>query len=272
MDEREPMLNGDPDERAPLFGWQLPAVALAIVVWMAFEPPVPLWLYVLCWAAALAAADGAARLLRHRDPAGHRDPVRRRAGRMPAPKAPDAPSAPNHRVAHLPRPGPDSWLLDPRWTKARTAAAGFLVFAALAGVLGWKATQEYRMLAALRDQGSRTEATVVEVTGRTEEGRPAAVTVRFGTPSGPVQADVDVTGGSASEAKPGARIPVAYDPAHPTRVVQADHLDGREAEGMREGSIVIGLLAAGFLVGATCEAVRAKRRTDADKAPPDHRT
>ncbi|MFF8866368.1 DUF3592 domain-containing protein [Streptomyces sp. NPDC015139] len=257
MDEREPILNGDPDERASLFGWKAPAVALAIVVWTAFRPPVPLWLYVLCWAAALAAADGVARLLRHRGPAP------RRGGPIPAP---------DHLAAHLPRLGPDSWLLDPRWTRARTAAAGFLVFATLAGIMGWNAAQEYRMLATLRDQGRRTEATVVEITGRTEEGRPAAVTVRFETPSGPVQADVDVTGSAASEAKPGARIPVAYDPATPTQVVQVDYLDGRDAAGMREGSIVIGLLAAGFLAGATWEAVRARRRTNADTAPHDHRT
>ena len=248
MDERKPMLNDDPSEHGSRFGWKALAVVISVVVWLAFRPPGPVWLYVSCWVAALAAADGVARLVRHRVSA------HRRPGRTPSP---------SRRVAGLPGLGPESWLLDHRYVKARTAAAGFLVFATLAAIMGRNAAQEYRMLATLRDHGGRTAATVVEITGGTAEGRPAAVTIRFGTPSGPVQADVDVSPSSEGDAAPGAKIPVAYNPAAPAQVAPVDHLDGRDADGIREGSIVIGLLAAGLLVGAAWEAVRAKRQTEA---------
>ncbi|WP_455430977.1 hypothetical protein [Streptomyces cadmiisoli] len=92
------------------------------------------------------------------------------------------------------------------------------------------------------------------------------MTVRFGTAAGSVRADVDVSLSSAIGTEPGARIPVSYNPADPTEVVHVDHLDGRDADGVRQGSIVIGLLAAGLLAGAAREAVRARRRTAANPA------
>jgi hypothetical protein len=96
------------------------------------------------------------------------------------------------------------------------------------------------------------------------------VTVRFGTPSGPVRAEVDVTVSSASDAKPGTRIPIVYNPARPTQVRHIAYLDGRDADGIRQGSIVIGLLAAGFLVGTAREVVRTKQQTEAGKTRDTH--
>lgn len=257
MNERKSVLNGGRDEYVSPFSWGPLAAVVAIVVWMAFGPLGPLWLYVLGWAAALAAANGVSWLLVRR-----RGPAHRGTGRIPSP---------GRLVAGLLRLGPESWLLDPRWTKARSVAAGFLTAAAIAGVMGWKAGQEYQMLANLRDQGRRTDATVVEITSRSEEDRATAVTVRFGTPSGPVRAEVDVSVSSATEARPGTRIPVVYNPAHPTEVRDIAYLDGRDADGIRQGSIVIGLLAAGLLAGTAREVVRTKRRTESDETPDTRR-
>ncbi|MFE9312654.1 DUF3592 domain-containing protein [Streptomyces sp. NPDC006706] len=158
----------------------------------------------------------------------------------------------------------------PRWAKVRLAAGGFLIFATIAGVMGWEAGQEYQVLANLRDQGRRTDATVVEITSRSEEGWATSVTVRFSTPSGPVRADVDVAPSSANNANPGAYIPVVYNPARPTEVRHAAYLDGHEAGGILQGSIVIGLLAAGFLVGTTREMLRTKRPTESGEMPGPH--
>jgi Protein of unknown function (DUF3592) len=250
MDERKSVLSDGRDEYVPPIGWGTLAAVVAIAVWMTVGPLGPLWLYVLGWAVALAAANGVTWLL-----------VRRRDRALPAP---------GQLVAGLLRLGPESWLVAPRWAKARFAAGGFLIFATLAGGMGWKAGQEYQTLANLRDQGHRTDATVVEITGRSEEGWATAVTVRFGTPSGPVRADVDVTVSSASDAKPGTRIPIVYNPARPTQFRHIAYLDGRDADGIRQGSIVIGLLAAGFLVGTAREVVRTKQQTEAGKTRDTH--
>ncbi len=75
---------------------------------------------------------------------------------------------------------------------------------------------------------------------------------------------------SATDAKPGTRIPVAYNPARPTEVRPIAYLDGHDADGIRQGSTVIGLLAAGFLAGTVREVVRAKRQTDSSKTPDAH--
>ncbi|MFF4041766.1 DUF3592 domain-containing protein [Streptomyces sp. NPDC001816] len=249
MDERESVLGGGRDEYGSPVGWRALAVAVAIVVWMAFGPLGPLWLYVLGWAVALTATDGISRL------------VRRQGWAVPSP---------GHLVAGLLRLGPESWLVAPRWAKVRLAATGFLMFATMAGIMGWEAGQEYQVLANLRDQGRRTDATVVEITSRSEEGWATSVTVRFSTPSGPVRADVDVTPSSANNAKPGEHIPVAYNPVRPTEVRHVAYLDGRDADGILQGSIVIGLLAAGFLVGTTWEVLRTKRQTESDKTPGTH--
>ncbi|MFF3468825.1 DUF3592 domain-containing protein [Streptomyces sp. NPDC001984] len=247
MDERKSLLSDGRDEYVSPSGWEVPAVVVAIVVWLAFGPLGPLWLYVLGWAVALAAANGVSRLLVRRRSRAHRG-------------ARGIPSS-GSRVTALLRLGPESWLLAPRWAKARMAAAVFLMFATFAGVMGWKAGQEYQLLANLRHHGHRTDATVVEITGRSEEGWVNTVTVRFGTPSGPVHADVDVPGSSATDPKPGTYIPVVFNPARPTEVRHIAYLDGRDADGIRTGSIVSGLLAAGFLVGTVRVVVRTKRQT-----------
>ncbi|MGW2743270.1 DUF3592 domain-containing protein [Streptomyces sp. NPDC001450] len=252
MDERKSGLSSGREEYVTPFTWGPLAVVVAIVVWMAFGPLGPLWLYVLGWAVALAAANGVSWLLVRRRGRAHRG-----AGQIPSP---------GRLVAGLLRLGPESWLLAPRWAKARLAAGGFLMAATIAGVMGWKAGQEYQMLANLRHHGHRTDATVVEITSRSEEGWATAVTVRFGTPSGPVQAEVNVAVGSATDAKPGTRIPVVYNPARPTEVRLA-YLDGRDADGIRQGSIVIGLLAVGLLAGTAGEVVRTKRQTESGKTP-----
>lgn len=256
MDERKSVLSSGRNEYVTSLTWGALAVVVAIVVWMAFGPLGPLWLYVLGWAVALAAMNGVSWLLVRR---------RRRAHR-----GADRISSPGQLVAGLLRLGPESWLLVPRWTKARSVAGAFLIATTIAGIMGWKAGQEYQMLANLRDQGHRTDATVVDITSRSEEGWATAVTVRFGTPSGPVKAEVAVEVSSASDAKPGTRIPVVYNMARPTEVRHIAYLDGRDADGVRQGSIVIGLLAAGLLAGTAREVVRAKRQTESGKTPDTH--
>jgi hypothetical protein len=253
MDERKSVLSSGRDEYRSPFSWGLLAVVVAIVVWMAFGPLGPLWLYVLGWAVALAAANGVSWLLVRRRGWAHRG-----AGHI---------SAPGRLVAGLLRLGPESWLLAPRWAKTRSIAVAFLIAATIAAGMGWKAGREYQMLANLRDRGHRTDATVVEITSRSKDGWATAVTVRFGTSSGPVRADIDVEVSSATDAMPGTRIPVVYNPAHPTEVRHIAYLDGRDADGIRQGSIVIGLLAAGLLAGTAREVVRTKRQTEAGKTP-----
>lgn len=250
MDQRESLVNSDPDGRSSPFGWRALAVAMSIVVWMAFGPLGPSWLYFLIWALALAAAGAISWLARRRGWAW--------ASRPPSP---------GRLVGALLGLGLKSRLLDPRWTRVRVAAIGFLLFATIAGGMGWNAAQDYQMLAELRDHGRRTNATVVEIASRSEEDRATALTVRFSTPSGPVRTDVDVAGSSATDVEPGAQIPVVYDRAVPAEVIHVEYLDGRVADGIRRGSIVIGLLAAGFLVGATREVVRAERQRDEGKTP-----
>ncbi|WP_079063287.1 DUF3592 domain-containing protein [Streptacidiphilus griseoplanus] len=237
MAERGSVPGSGQEEYGRPFGWRAAAVVLALAVWLAFGPLGPVWLYLLGWVVALAAADGVHRL------------VRRRGWDVPSPA---------RMVAALLRLGPQSWLVAPRWARVRLLAGGFLVFAAIAGYMGRQAGGEYQLLANLREQGSRTDATVVEITDRSEEGRVLSVAVRFGTPSGPVRAEVDIGSDSADDARPGARIPVVYNPAHPAEVRSVAYLDGREADGVLQGSIVTGLLAAGFLVGTTRETLRAR--------------
>ncbi|MFJ3302909.1 DUF3592 domain-containing protein [Streptomyces sp. NPDC086549] len=243
------MLSGGRDEDSSPVGWRALAGVAAIVVWIAFGPLGPLWLYLLGWVMALAATDGVSRL------------VRRQGWAVPSP---------GRLVAGLLRLGPESWLVAPRWARARLAAGGFLMFATIAGVVGREAGQEYQVLANLRDQGHRTDATVVEITGRSEEGWANSVTVRFNTPSGPVHAAVDVTASSANDAKPGTHIPVVYNPVRPTEVRHVAYLDGRDADGILQGSIVIGVLAAGFLVRTTGEVLRTMRQTELGKTPGTH--
>ncbi|MFJ9830523.1 DUF3592 domain-containing protein [Streptomyces sp. NPDC101169] len=222
-------------------GWSALAGVVAIVVWMAFGPFGSLWVYGLGWAVALAAVDGVLKLLL------------RRGWAVPSPAS---------LVAGVLRLGPESWLVAPRWARVRLAAGGFLVCVAVAGVAGWDAAQEYQVVADLRDQGQRTDATVVEVSGRSEEGWATSAIVRFATPSGSVRADVDVEAGSADAVTPGGQIAVVYDPARPAEVRSVAYLDGRDADGARQAAIVFGVLAAGCLVGATREVLLARERTE----------
>lgn len=256
MDERKSLLSGSRDESGSPLGWSALAVFVAIVVWMTLGPFT--WLYFLGWVVALSAVEGISKLLA------------RHPGRLPR-WAVHIPS-PGRLVAGLLRLGPESWLLAPRWGRARVAAGGFLICATVAGIMGWEAGQEYQLLETLRNQGQRTDATVIEIAERSEEGSALSLTVLFGTPSGPVRSDVDVSDSSATDAKPGTQIPVVYNPTHPAEVRFADYLDGREVDGIREGSIVIGLLAVGFLAGATWEVVRTKRQTEAGEEPGNHRS
>ncbi|MGW2765852.1 DUF3592 domain-containing protein [Streptomyces sp. NPDC001275] len=249
MDERKSLLSGSRDKYGSPFGWRALAAVVAIVVWIAFGPFGSVWLYLLGWTVALAAADGISRL------------VRRQGWAVPSP---------GHLVAGLLRLGPESWLVAPRWAKVRLVGGGFLMFATFAGLMGWGAGQEYQALANLRDHGRRTDATVVEITSRSEEGWATSVTVRFGTPSGLVRADVDIVPSSVDDAKPGVNIPVVYNPARPTEVRHVTYLDGHEADGILQGAIVAGLLAAGFLVGTTREVFRTKRQTESGEMPGTH--
>jgi hypothetical protein len=248
MDERKSLLGDGWNEYLSPSGWEVPAAVVAVVVWLAFGPLGSLWLYVLGWAVALSVVTGVLGLLR----------ARLGAGRIPSPGG---------LVAALLRLGPESWLLAPRWARARTSAGVFLLFATFAAGMGWSAGQEYRLLSNLRQHGRRTDAAVVKISGRSEEGWVNAVTVRFSTPSGPVQARVDVPGSSATYPEPGTYIPVVFDPAHPTEVRHTSYLDGRDADGIRQGAIVGGLLAAAFLVGTVGVVVRTRRQTEA--AAPD---
>ncbi|MFJ3802651.1 DUF3592 domain-containing protein [Streptomyces sp. NPDC090088] len=167
------------------------------------------------------------------------------------------------RVAALLRIRPESWLLAPRWTAARMTGAGFLMFATVAGITGWKAGQEYRLLSDLRHHGRRIDATVVKISGRSEEDWVSAVTGRYDTGSGAVEIYIDVPSTSATDPGPGSRIPVVFNPSHPTEVRHIAYLDGRDADGNREASIGTGLLAAGFLVGTVTVVVRTNRQTRA---------
>ncbi|MFI6251862.1 hypothetical protein [Streptomyces sp. NPDC051016] len=212
-------------------GWEMPTAVVAVaavVVWLAFGPIGPLWLYVLGCAVVLAAAKGGA-----------------------------------DRVAALLRIGPESWLLAPRWTEARMTGAGFLIFATVAGIAGWQADQEYQLLSDLRHHGRRTDATVVKISDRSEEDLVNAVTARYDTGSGAVEAYIDVPSTSATDPAPGSLIPVVFDPSHPTEVRHVAYLDGHDADGIRDGSIGTGLLAAGFLVGTVTVVVRTKRQARA---------
>ncbi|TCR27016.1 hypothetical protein [Streptomyces sp. BK205] len=164
MNERKSVLSSGRDEYVSPFTWGSLTGVVATVAWLAVGPLGPLWLYGLGWALALLGVNGVSWLL-----------VRHRGRGLPQP----APF-----VAGLLRLGPESWLLAPHWAKARSVAGGFLVLATIAAGIGWSAGEEYQTLANLRHQGLRTDATVVEITGRSEEGWATAVTVRFATPSG----------------------------------------------------------------------------------------
>ncbi|GGN27844.1 DUF3592 domain-containing protein [Streptomyces fuscichromogenes] len=242
MDRHRSFASGGRYEYAAPSGWEVPAALVAIVVWWAFGPLGDLWLYALGWTAALTAVNGVLGLLR----------VRRGA----------AVPSPGGLVADLLRLGPESWLLAPRWARVRMAVGAFLLFAVFAAGMGWQAGKEYRLLADLRQHGRRTDAAVIRISGRSEEGRVNAVTVRFSTPTGPVQARVDIPGTSADSPQPGMYVPVVFDPAHPAEVRHLSYLDGDDAKGIRLGAIVGGLLAAGFLAGTVGEVVRARRQTE----------
>ncbi|MEI5525736.1 DUF3592 domain-containing protein [Streptomyces brasiliscabiei] len=248
-DQRSPVSRDRNEDRSP-FTWGGAAAFAMIAAWMAFGPFHPEWLYFLGGSVAVATVSGMARLLSRRRVGPTRPPGRRMAERLGI--------------------APDSWLSAPRWAKARLAAGGFLVFGIIAGVMGWEARQEYLTVRHLREQGIRTDATVVAVAGRSEEDRATSLTVRFGTSSGSVRSVVDVSDSPAVDAKPGARIPVVYDPVDPAEIRHVDHLDGRQADGIRSGSLVIGLLAAGFLVGTGRTVARIRRQTDDDMTQGTH--
>ncbi|MEU1535293.1 DUF3592 domain-containing protein [Streptomyces fagopyri] len=254
MSERRSVQNDSRGKYRFLSGWASLAGVAAFVVWLAFDPLELTWNQVFGGAAVLSAAGAIANLLFRRW-----GWARRWAGRIPLPG----------RLATglVSRSGVPLPLLDPRWARARSAAVGFLLFATVAGFMGWKAGQEDQMLQNLREHGRGTQATVVAIAGRSEEGRVNSLTVRFTTPSSTVQADIDVGDGSGNDAKPGDRVPIVYNPSDPTKVRHADGLDGSDADAIRLGSVVIGLLAAGFLVGTAREVTRAKEQTEADTAP-----
>ncbi|MGH3326077.1 MAG: hypothetical protein ACRDOV_16855 [Streptomyces sp.] len=210
-------------------------------------------LYVLLgWVVTLAGVAGVCYL------------VGRGLGWLPSP---DRIPSPARMLAGLLRRKEDSWLLAPRWGEVRLATVGLVFFACTAGTFGWKAAEEYQVLEKLREGGNRTAARVVRVAGESQEGWATAVTVRIPTPSGPVLADVDVGDSSALDAKTGRRIQIVYDPAQPTQVRHVEYLDGREADGIRTGALVVGLLATGFLVGTTREVLRVRQQTMGDHRP-----
>ncbi|MGW2824264.1 DUF3592 domain-containing protein [Streptomyces sp. NPDC001443] len=254
MSERKSVRSDSRGKYRFLKGWASLAGVVAFVVWLAFDPFELTWNQVFGGAVALSAAGAIASLLLRRW-----GWARRRAGRIPPPGRLAA-----GLVTSLGVPSP---LRNPRWARARSTAAGFLLFATIAGYMGWKAGQEDQMLQNLREHGQRTEATVVAIAGRSEEGQANSLTVRFTTPSSTVQADIDVGDGSGNDAKPGGQVPIVYNPSDPTEVRHADRLDGSDADGIRQGSVVIGLLAAGFLVGTVREVVRVKEQTEAGKTP-----
>lgn len=243
VDEQKSLVSRDRNEDRSPFAWGGLAVFVMVVVWMAFGPFQPAWIYFLGCPVALAVANGLSRLL-----------LRGRGGRM---------RPPGRLVAGRLGLGPESWLSAPRWARARLVAGGFLTFGTIAGGMGWEAGQEYLTVRNLREQGIRTDATVVEIASRSEEGWATSLTLRFDTSSGPVRSDVDVSDSSATHAKPGAHVPVVYNPADPSEVRHVDHLDGRQADGIRSGAVVIGLLATGFLVDTVRTVARTKRQTGA---------
>ncbi|MEY2241794.1 DUF3592 domain-containing protein [Streptomyces sp. BF23-18] len=237
-----------------LKGWASPAGVAAFVVWLAFDPFELTWNQVFGGAVALSAAGAVASLLLRRW-----GWARRLAGRIPPPGR-----LATGLVSRLGVPSP---LRDPRWARARSTAVGFLMFGAVSGFMGWKAGQEDQLVRNLREHGHRTEATVVAIADRSEEGRANSLAVRFSTPSSTVRAHIDVGDGSGSDAKPGGHVPVVYNPSHPTEVRHAHRLDESDADGIRQGSVAVGLLAAGFLVATVREVVRVKEQTEAGKTP-----
>lgn len=254
MSERGSEQNDSRGRYRPLSGWASLAGVVAFMVWLAFDPFELTWNQLFGGAVVLSAAGAVTGLLLRRW-----GWARRWASRIPPPG----------RLATglISRLDVTSSLLAPRWAKARSIAVGFLIFAAIAGIMGWKAGQEDQILQNLREHGRRTEATVVAIAGRSEEDSPNSLAVRFDTPSGTVQADIDVGDGSGNDAKPGGLVPVVYNPSDPTEVRHADRLAGSDADGIRLGSVMTGLLAAGFLVGTVREVMRVKEQTEARKTP-----
>ncbi|MEU9140993.1 DUF3592 domain-containing protein [Streptomyces sp. NPDC048404] len=237
-----------------LKGWASLAGVAAFVVWLAFDPFELTWNQVFRGALALSAAGAVASLLLRRW-----GWARRWAGRIPPPGR-----LATGLVSRLGVPSP---LMDPRWARARSTAVGVLMFGAVAGFMGWKAGQEDQLVRNLREHGHRTQATVVSIADRSEEGRANSLAVRFSTPSSTVRAHIDVGDGSGSDAKPGGHVPIVYNPSDPTEVRHADRLDGSDADGIRQGSVVVGLLAAGFLVATVREVMRVKEQPEAGKTP-----
>lgn len=238
-----------------LGGWGSVVGGGAFVVWLVFRP------FSLTWSQVFGAAVGlsvAELLLRRWGWA------RRWGGRIPSPG----------RVvgALVSRVGVSLPLSGSRWGRARSVAVGFLLFGSVAGIMGWEAGQENQLLHDLREHGRRAEATVVAIAGRSEEGWPNYLAVRFVAPSGVVEAHIDVGGDSGRDLKPGGHVPVVYDPSDPSEVRHADFLGGSDAGGLRLGSVLFGLLAAGFLVGTVREVVRVKEQTGAGETPDSPRT
>ncbi|MFF3448538.1 DUF3592 domain-containing protein [Streptomyces sp. NPDC002667] len=254
MSERRFVRRDSQGKYRMLAGWASLAGVAAFVVWLAFDPFGLTSNQVFGGAVALSAAGALASLLLRRW-----GWARRWAGRIPPPGR-----LATGLVSRLGVPSP---LRDPRWDRAKTTAVGVLMFGTVAGFMGWKAGQEDQVLQNLREHGQRTVANVVAIAGRSEEGRANSLTVRFTTPSSTVQADIDVGDGSGNDAKPGGHVPIVYNPSDPTELRHADRLDGSDADGIRQGSVVFALVAAGFLVGTVREVVRVKEQTEAGKTP-----
>lgn len=253
MGERDSVQGDGSAEYRSLGEWASLAILAVLVVWIAFDPMWLTWDQVFGGMVVLSTAcAGVGWALRRLGRSC------RWAARIPSPVG-----LARGLVSRL---GVSAPLLNPRWAKVRLAAVGFLVLAALSGYMGWGAGQEDQMVQNLREHGQTTVAIVVSISGRSEEGRANSLAVRFSTPYRAVRAEVDVGDGWGDDERPGGHVPVVYDPSDPTKVRHAGHVDGSEADGMRTGAVVFGLLAAAFLVATVRESTRARVRTTADEA------
>ncbi|WP_328557327.1 DUF3592 domain-containing protein [Streptomyces sp. NBC_00358] len=226
MSERRSVQSDSRGKYFFLKGWGSLAGVAAFVVWLAFDPFELTWNQVLGGAVALSAAGAVPSLL-----LGRWGRARRWADQIPPPGRLTTGLVSTVGTGLVSRVGVPSPLRDPRWARARTTAVGFLMFGTVAGFMGWKAGQEDQLLQNLREHGQRTEASVVAIAGRTEEGWTNSLTVRFSTPPRTVQKTIDVGDGSGNDAKPGGHVAIVYNPTDPTEVRQADRLDGSEADG-----------------------------------------
>ncbi|GGX41603.1 DUF3592 domain-containing protein [Streptomyces fructofermentans] len=254
MSERKSVGRGGRGPYRALNGWASPVGVVAFVVLLLVNPFGLTAGQVFGGAVVLSVGVAGVNLL-----LGRWERAPRWTGRIPPPGRLAARLFSRHGGTSAQSPSP--------WGRARLAAVGFLLFGVPAGFMGWEARAEDRILRGLREHGHRTDATVVAVSGRSEEGSANSLTVRFDASSGSVRADIDVEGGSGADPTPGTRVPVVHDPSDPAVVRHVDRLDGREADGIRHGSVVFSVLAAGFLVGTCREVVRARQRTAVGRTP-----